>query len=114
MRTLRFALGAVVVDSGGQLALGLADLVGEARALGDQALDVTVDLVDLRAHIGQRQRCQVGAGFEAALALPFALLARCPGRFGFFGAFLLDLLLAIGIPCCGTRTRRCAPFIAQP
>ncbi|KAG0924592.1 hypothetical protein G6F31_019062 [Rhizopus arrhizus] len=58
---------------------------------------------------------RVGAGFDAALPLPFALAgALSLAGSAFFGAFLLDLLLAIGVPCCGARTRRCAPFIAQP
>ena len=50
---LRLAFRAVVIDRRGELALGLADLVRPARALGDQRLDLLVDAVDLRADFTQ-------------------------------------------------------------
>jgi len=43
----------LVVDPGGQLAFGLADLVRPARAFGDQRLDLPVDAIDLFAHGAQ-------------------------------------------------------------
>ncbi|MNI79791.1 hypothetical protein D3C73_1362720 [compost metagenome] len=53
-------------------------------------------------------------GTAVAFDLPLGLdVALSLAGSAFFDAFLLGLL-AIGIPCCGARTRRCAPFIAQP
>ena len=71
---LRLAFGTVIVHRGSQLALGLADLVGEARALGDQRLDLAVDAIDLGAYVGEGRS---GRGF--------GLLAGCRLLGGFAG-----------------------------
>ena len=63
---LGFAFGPVVVDRGLQRPLGAADLVGPARAFGDQLLDLAVDAVDAFTHLRQvgRRRGLAGAGFS--------------------------------------------------
>ena len=58
---LRLAFGTVVIDRGRELALGLADLVRPQRAFGDQALDLVIDAIDLRAH---RQQIGLALGVE--------------------------------------------------
>jgi hypothetical protein len=73
---LGFAFGAVIVHGGGQLALGLADLVGELRAFGDQRLDAAVDVVDLGTHIGQDR----GGGGRQGVSLGLGRLQRGLGR----------------------------------
>ena len=70
---LRLALGPVVVDRRGELALGLADLVRPQRALGDQRLDLAVDAVDLLAHRGE-------VGLAARLRRGLARPSRAAGR----------------------------------
>ena len=72
---LRFALGSVIVDRGGELALGLADLVRPLCALGDQRLDLPVDAVDLFAH-----RAEIGLRLALARRIDLRLRGLLHGR----------------------------------
>ena len=57
---LRLALRTIVVQRGGQRPLGQPHLTGKAGPLGDQALDLPVDVVNAAAQLGQVLRFGVG------------------------------------------------------
>ena len=93
---LRLALRTVVVDRRRELALGLADLVGELRAFGDQLLDLAIDAVDALAQCRQIRlgSTVLGGLLRRRLAALAGRLLRSPGL-----ASCLLARLAQLVPC---------------